>query len=194
MGRVTVAFVVVVLLVGVAGVGATAAGYGPMAALTDDIRGMASDGGGTPTPGSGGGTNAASGGGSNGGSGGGGSSATPTEPEPFGVTIVDVSECGDTCRDVTVRVTNRLNETTEGVGITSKIYAGKRSDDGDKLWEGSKDLGTIAGGSSTTVTSRVELGLMDAATVKNNDGWITVRTTVTSGDVTAEFVEEKQVA
>ena len=42
--------------------------------------------------------------------------------------------------------------------------------------------------------SGVKLGFVDAAKVKNNDGWITVRTTVTAGDVEATYVEEKKVA
>lgn len=180
---------VVVLLV-VAGAGASTGVLGPLSALADDLPGTSGDADPTSAPES----NADDGGSGSDDGGGGGSAGTPTEREPFGIRIVSVEECGDTCRDVTIRVTNRLNESAGGVGIVSRIFAGKRGDDGDELWEGEAGLGTIGASSSVTVEKRVKLGYFDAAKVKNNDGWITVRTTVTSDDAEATYVEEKNVA
>jgi hypothetical protein len=49
-------------------------------------------------------------------------------------------------------------------------------------------------GTSHTTTERVELSLRDARKVDQNDGWITILTTVESDDTTVTFQNSEQVA
>lgn len=200
----------VVVLVLASGAGATAAGYGPFADAAGDlpdpvgqIADGAPDASGGATGGTGdGGSDAGSAGDGGGGSGGDGdgaadsssgdAGATPTSP--FTTGVVSIEECGRTCRDVTLRVTNEQNETATGVTAEAVIFAGKSTDASDEVWSDGADLGTLEAGESVQVTRRVELGLMDAAAIKDADGWVTVRTTVQSDDARATFTEEKQVA
>jgi len=214
MGR-TVA--VVVALVVASGGAATVAGYGPLADVADEVPGadtlrdLLGPGGGGDAGGGGAGSDGGAGGGGAGGNDGGGDSAgsgdggadagdgggTATAADdgpPFAIEVAAVEECGRTCRDVTLRVTNRRDEPAAGVTVVARMFAGKRADDGDKLWEGTAELGTLAAGETATVTRRIELGFVDAGKVQNNDGWVTVRTEVTGDDAGATFVVEKQVA
>lgn len=192
--------VVAVLVVGTTGA-AAAAGYGPLADVAADAPGVdevrsaldASGGSGAQSQSSGGGGDG-SGGGSSGGSGGSDADSGGGSPPPFTIEVASIEECGKTCRDVTLRVTNERNATATGVSVDACIYAGKRDDDGDQLWHGRDTLGSLAPGESVTVERRVELGYVDAAKIKNNDGWVTVRTTVTGDDAEATFVSEEQVA
>lgn len=220
MGRM-VAFVVV--LVVVSGGATTVAGYGPLADVADELPGAGAlpdwlepgaggaDGGGGGDGSNGGGSGDGGAGGNDGGgdssgsgdgggdasgddAGDGGGGTATAEGPPFAIQVAAVEECGRTCRDVTLRVTNRRDAAATGVTVIARMFAGKRADDGDKLWEGSADLGTLTAGETATVTRRIQLGFVDAGKVKNNDGWVTVRTEVTGDEAGATFVVEKQVA
>lgn len=106
---------------------------------------------------------------------GGGGSATRTPPShDFEFRIVNTESCGDTCRDVTVRLTNRGTETATGVGVKSRIFV-----EADEIWTGTEDIGTVDAGESVTRTERVELGVFEARKVQRNGGYVTVKTTVT---------------
>jgi hypothetical protein len=197
---------VVVTLVGAvafAGGLAVAGGYGP---VPDAGLPQPSDGGGgdgadlsdeefptaTPTPSDGGGgggddTPAES-------SGGDATTDTATpEPAPFDVSIVNIEECGETCRDVTVDLTNQQDTDATGVTVYTRIFAGNGTD-GDQVWSGEESVGTLAAGETHTGTKRVELGLSDALAVDNADGWITIQTTIETDDQTVTFTERRQVA
>jgi len=119
--------------------------------------------------------------------------AETTTAEPFTFTVDETAECGTTCRDVTATLNNERNETATGVTTYTRIYAGENNTDADDVvWEGTVDVGTLDGGASHTTTERVELSLLDARTVNQNDGWITVVTTVESDDATVTFRETRQ--
>jgi hypothetical protein len=62
------------------------------------------------------------------------------------------------------------------------------------VWEGTEDVGAMDPGTSYTTTERVELSLRDARKVDQNDGWITILTTVESDDTTVTFQNSEQVA
>lgn len=113
---------------------------------------------------------------------------------PYSFTVQSIEKCGQTCRDVTVKLTNERNETATGVTIYTRIYAGNSTDASDKVWEGSREVGTLEAGASTTETQRVQLSVSDAYAVRQNDGWITILTTIESDDVTITFKQRRDVA
>ena len=114
---------------------------------------------------------------------------------PFSLTIDEVDECGQTCRDVTATLHNDQTDTANRVIVSIAIYAGEDSTDEDDLvWEGSVDVGTLEAGASYTTTERVELSYWDSLAVSRNDGWITIHTTVESDERTVTFRDSEQVA
>lgn len=122
----------------------------------------------------------------------GGEDAATDEPA-FTVIADNTDKCGRTCRDVTSTVTNRQNATAENVTVATQIYAGKEGN-GKQVWQGSADVGTLAGGESHTATERIELGFGDAIAVKGAGGWVTIETTVESDDGTVTLTERRDVA
>lgn len=147
----------------------------------------------TPAPADGGSEPPASGGSGGGGAGNGandGGNATPTpKAYDFQFRILNTEPCGRTCRDVTVRLTNRGAETATGVTAESRILA-----DGDQIWSGTENIGTVSPGESVTRTKRVKLGVFDAAKVQRNDGYVTIETTVTWDDGSRTFTERVKAA
>ena len=119
----------------------------------------------------------------------GASTATP----PFGFVIDNIEECGQTCRDVTSTLSNQQDATAENVTVHTRILAGQGTD-GDVVWRGSEDVGTLPAGESYTTTRQVELSFADALKIENNGGWITVQTTVETADGSVTFTDERQVA
>lgn len=119
----------------------------------------------------------------------------PEETNPFSFVIEDVEECGETCRDVTATLDNNQDETATNVTVYIRIFAGQDNTDADNIvWEGSEDAGTMAAGEDYTTTERVELSLQNARKIDQENGWITILTTVESDDTTVTFQESKQVA
>lgn len=115
-----------------------------------------------------------------------------TETPPFGFVIDTIEECGQTCRDVTSTLTNQQDTTAESVTVNTRIIAGQGTD-GDVVWRGNEDVGTLGPGESYTATRQVELSFADALTIQNNGGWITVQTTVETADGSVTFTDERQV-
>lgn len=196
------AVVAVVAIVAVGGVAAFIVGIGPLG----DIGGGDSDAV-TETPTStgtvyGDAGEPSSGGGGSGGSGGDADATTTTasggssdanSPPPYTFAVTSIEECGQTCRDVTVRLDNNRNETATGISVYTRIFAGNSTDSGDKVWEGKRDIGTLEAGESTTATSRVQLSYSEGYRVQQEDGWITIVTTVESDDVTITFNQRRSV-
>jgi hypothetical protein len=116
-----------------------------------------------------------------------------TETPPFGFTIDTIEKCGQTCRDVTSTLSNQQDTTAENVTVHTRIVAGQGTD-GDVVWRGNEDVGTLPAGESYTTTRQVELSFADALTIQNNGGWITVQTTVETEDGRVTFTDERQVA
>jgi len=190
---------VVVLVVAAGGAAAFIAGIGPLG----DIGGGTSDTV-TETPASTGtvyGDTGGSSGGADGGDTGGsadertasdGSNTAESVP-PYTFAVEAIEECGQTCRDVTVRLDNNRDETATGISVYTQIFAGNSTESADKVWEGTRDVGSLEAGASTTETSRVELSYSEGFQVQQADGWITILTTVESDDVTITFKERRQV-
>lgn len=116
-----------------------------------------------------------------------------TETPPFGFAIDNIEECGQTCRDVTSTLTNQQDATAENVTVYTRIVAGQGAD-GDEVWRGTEDVGTLQAGDSYTTTRQVELSYADALKIENEGGWITVQTTVETADGSVTFTDERQVA
>lgn len=182
----------VVAVVAVGGAAAFIAGIGPLG----DLGGGQSDTV-TETPDSTGTVYDDSGGSSGGDDDGGegtasdGSGGDSLPPYTFAVTSIE--ECGQTCRDVTVRLDNNRDETATGLSVYTRIFAGNSTDSGDKVWEEKRDVGSLEAGGSTTETSRVELSYSEGFQIQQEDGWITILTTVESDDVTITFKERRNV-
>lgn len=120
---------------------------------------------------------------------------SPDETDPFSFVIDDIEECGETCRDVTATLDNNQNETATNVTVYIRIFAGQDNTETDDIvWEGTEDAGTVAAGEDHTTTERVELSLQDARKIDQENGWITILTTVESDDTTVTFQESEQVA
>lgn len=186
----------VVLVAAQAGLVAFATGFGPF-----DSGGSGPGPATTPEPaesgveGSGSAGGSGSGGGSSGSDGSGvdGGSAGPSEP-PYDLDVLGTEQCGNTCRDVTVRLTNNRNETATDLTVRTSIYAGNTTGEGARVWEGRNEVGTLEAGASTTATARVSLSYFEAIDVKRKGGWVTIVTTVESADVTRSFHERRKVA
>jgi hypothetical protein len=118
--------------------------------------------------------------------------STSTATPPFAFTVDSIEECGTTCREATSTLTNRQGEAASDVAVTTHIYAGNGTD-GDVVWEGSEQVGRLDAGESYTATRRVELSYGEAFKVQN-EGWVTVETTVRTADRTLTFSDRRQVA
>lgn len=115
------------------------------------------------------------------------------EIEPLSFTIDDIAECGSTCRDVTATLDNNQNETESNVTVFIRIFAGEDNTETDDIvWEGTEEAGTIAAGESYTTTERVDLSFQDARKV-DEEGWITILTTIESDDTTVTFQDSEEV-
>ncbi|MFC7069225.1 hypothetical protein [Halobaculum lipolyticum] len=193
------AVLAVVAVVAVGGAAAFVAGIGPLddfadggddaaagtpastGTVYDDASGSGADGGEAGTADAGTGASA-------------GADASDTRSlPPYTFAVQSIEECGRTCRDVTVRLDNNRDETATGVSVYTRIYAGNSTADGDKVWEGTRDVGTMEPGASARETSRVELSLSEGFRIQQADGWITIVTTVESDDVTITFKERRDV-
>jgi len=122
-----------------------------------------------------------------------GETTAAAEPGPaFAFTIDRIEECGRTCRDVTSTLENDGDTAASDVTVYTRIYAGNGTD-GDVIWEGRERVGELGAGESYTTTERVELSLADAVAVENEDGWITVQTTIESDEKTVTDTQRRQV-
>lgn len=116
-----------------------------------------------------------------------------TEPPPIGLRVDSVEPCGQTCRDVTATLSNNQDRRATGVTVQTTIYAGEDTE-GDVVWEGSREVGTLEPGESETDTTRIELGFFEAATVQSAGGEITIETVVETDRQTFRFVERRDVS
>jgi len=131
-----------------------------------------------------------SGGGGGDGSGGdSGSTATATQEQPFEFVIQNITKCGQTCRVVNASIVNQQSSAAEEVTVRSEIYTG-----GDKIWQGSSEVGTLGPDERYTDTKRVELSYGEAYKVQQNDGQITIKTFVQTSERTYVFTEERNVS
>ena len=185
--RTTVVAVVVLVVLG-AGLGAAVfAGVGPF-----DPSGGEDDIGSFPTATSGGSGSGGGGDGGGGGGDGGGSDDGQSTP-PFTFRVTDTQKCGQTCRDVTVKLTNNMDQPANDVDVYVRIFAGNTTNADARVWQAREDLGQVGAGETVRRTKRVKLSLMEGFRVQQNGGWITIQTTVQSANETQTFTERRDV-
>ena len=119
----------------------------------------------------------------------GASETGPDRVRPFTVSVGRIEECGNTCRDVTASITNNGGNPRPNVTVSTEIYAG-----GDRVWEGRRELGTLAPDETKTRTERVDVGFLGAAKIKGDGGNVTIVTTVDWSDGSATYRERRSVA
>lgn len=122
----------------------------------------------------------------------GSTTSTPVD-QPFAVVIDGVEECGTTCRDVTVSLTNQQAEPAGDVVVYSRVFAGNSTAGSDLVYRGEESVGTLGAGETYTTTERVELSYGDAYAIDQADGWVTIQTTVETADRTVTFTERRDV-
>jgi len=89
-------------------------------------------------------------------------------------------------------VTNQQPTPASNVTVVTSLYAGNHTD-GDVLWQRTEQVGTLEPSESYTANRRVELTLEEALSIREADGWVTIRTTVDSAGRTADFTDREQV-
>ncbi|MFC6826640.1 hypothetical protein [Halopelagius fulvigenes] len=109
----------------------------------------------------------------------------------FDFQIRNVERCGLTCRDVTVTATNTKNTTARNVTFVTKMYAGGNGD--NLVWRGNETFRKVEPGETKRVTKRVNLGLFEAAQVRQNGGFVTAKTNVTWDSGNESFSERRKV-
>ncbi|WP_128477335.1 hypothetical protein [Halorussus pelagicus] len=102
--------------------------------------------------------------------------------------IESIESCGNTCRDVTARLTNSGGETREDVTVTTAMLA-----DGEVLWSGNETVGTLEPGESHVSTERIEVGFSGGLQISANDGYVAIVAVVESADGTSRFAERRKV-
>lgn len=101
----------------------------------------------------------------------------------------DVSgECGQRCRVVVANLTNNGTATAHNVTSDTRITV-----DGDQIWQRTNQLGNVSVNESVERTARIEISYVEALKIAQNDGWITITTTVTWADGNRTFTERRQV-
>lgn len=116
------------------------------------------------------------------------------EESPFDFTIDEIEECGEGCRDVTATLFNEGEDEETGIFVETEIFAGEdNTDPDDRVWEGSESIGTIEAGGSHTSTQRVQLGLEEAVQIDDEDGWVTIVTTIESDQRIVVIQDSEQI-
>jgi len=118
-------------------------------------------------------------------------SATPTESDAdveFEVTNLEISECGTTCRDATIELTNTGTDTATNVTGTVTVVAGDTH-----VWEGEEHTVRLEAGDTVTRSERIDLDFRTALAIQNNDRQVTVTTTIESDQQTTRTVDELSI-
>lgn len=116
-----------------------------------------------------------------------------SEP-PFTFTVNEITQCGQTCRNVTVTIHNQQSTAAKNVTVYSRIYAGNNTNPDNRVWSGNKQVGRLQANSSYTGTQTVRLSYSEGYAVQQKDGWITILTTVESDGQTVTFKMRRDVA
>lgn len=123
----------------------------------------------------------------------GGGSAT--EPPPLSFTDETMEEGGQACGDVTATLQYNQDGTAIDVTAFTRIVGGENNTDtADFDWEGKGDVGTPEADATHITTDRVEPSPQEARRIAQDDGWITIQTTVQSDRTTITSQDNEQVA
>jgi hypothetical protein len=95
----------------------------------------------------------------------------------FEVTLDEVSKCGQTCRVLTLTLTNIGTITAHSVSVDVTLETG-----GEIIWSGSTDVGTIEPDENHRESERVNLSYEDGLRVRRNDNVVTARMFIRSNE------------
>ncbi len=119
----------------------------------------------------------------------------PSETPAFTFTIDEITDCGETCRDVTATLENKQQQSATDVTIHTRIFAGADTTaSAAQVWETTEEIGTIAPTGQHTTTKRVNLSIRDALQIDQEGGQVTIVTTVQTATTTTSFKDNRQVA
>lgn len=110
------------------------------------------------------------------------------EEKRFDVDAELVGSCGERCRTVTANLTNTGNDTAENVTTVTTIETGAT-----EIWDREDEVGTLSANESVERTTDVNIGYLDAYRIVQNDGEITINTTVYWDGGNETFIENRTV-
>ncbi|SDJ85608.1 hypothetical protein [Natronorubrum texcoconense] len=102
--------------------------------------------------------------------------------------VVEVVECGRTCREATTTLTNTGTDDATAVQVAATVVAGETL-----VWETDEEIGRLEAGETVTRTQRIDIDVVSALAIENNDRTVTITTTITSAQRTEQFVTETRV-
>lgn len=111
----------------------------------------------------------------------------------FSLTVVDAANCGLTCRDVTIELTNNEDRSVTDVEMVARVFAGRTTEANAVVWTDRSRIGTMAAGGTVTVSRQIGLTLGEGNAVRNQDGWVTVVVVIDSDAGTATITRRLQV-
>lgn len=106
----------------------------------------------------------------------------------FDVTAVSIVECGTTCREATITVTN--TGSADATNVRASVTA---TADETLVWKTDETVGRLPADASVTRTRRLEIDLETALAIRENDRRVTVELLLTSDQRTERFVREEEV-
>ncbi|MFB6141833.1 MAG: hypothetical protein ABEJ30_00650 [Halorientalis sp.] len=110
------------------------------------------------------------------------SPGTPAGTLAVNLTFDGTSECGRTCRLLGTTLRNNGSRRVENATLVFDIYSG-----GERVWEGTTPVGTLAPGEATATTTRVDVGIGAGIQIRSNGGNVTIVTTVRADSGTRTF-------
>lgn len=114
---------------------------------------------------------------------------------PFSFAVDSIENCGRTCQDLTVTLRNNQPDAANQVTLHTRIFAGKNNTgDSDEVWEDTLAVGTLESSGSYTTTERLEFSFREGQKITDEDGWITIRTTVESTETAITFERSRQLS
>lgn len=113
---------------------------------------------------------------------------TPSGEDPFALRVTEVTNCGLTCREVTVTLTNEAEHPVRDVAVRSELLAGDQL-----LVERSLQVGRLYTGETVSRTVRLTVGFSEISAIQANGGYVTVETTVSSAAYEETFTTRRKV-
>lgn len=118
-----------------------------------------------------------------------GGNATADDAPAITMQVRSIDSCGSRCREVTVALTNEGDAAARDVRAETELTT-----DGSLVWEGQSEIGRLPAGETVTRTRTIEVGYVDAARIKANDGVVRIETTVRTASGTRTFTDRRDVA
>lgn len=112
----------------------------------------------------------------------------PTATEELRFSIGDIETCGRTCRNVPTTLTNTRAMPVHEVVVKTTIAAGNVS-----IWTERTAIGRLGAGESVTTTIHIDIGVRGGLAIKANNGYVTIRTVITTADHRRVITDRRKV-